>query len=366
MQQLSPSDSAARPVVAPDSIELAVRSSCGDGSRVFVVKAPACSTIADLKQQLCCSPHSLHSDAMAFVLVLKGTNIAVFYSFDPHLTLQFFLFNKLAGVILDDSALCPAEMTEGLLFTAVLLAPSSVRAPMQLQSTTATCKSPAETAVCVAAATATHVVKHRESGPSPSLSTSATAESDDKPGPSLFFPAQAAAPDAATVHNGSRVRIEGLQAAQHMNGRTGTVCGVYDQEGGRWTVDVAAEGELPAIRGSFRAANLRLIPSHNFSTEWVDEGGHVWPKNVDFSRQCAKGHALAPVGERAGLIGTRLMCRLCHCFCGRNCDDAANWLTCMVDAGCCGEYAVCCSCAHSPSTAAATCEDTDDFHMLVS
>jgi hypothetical protein len=42
----------------------------------------------------------------------------------------------------------------------------------------------------------------------------------------------------------------------------------------------------------------------------VDEGGRVWPKNVDFSRQCAKGHALAPLGERGGLANKRLMCRL--------------------------------------------------------
>jgi hypothetical protein len=134
------------------------------------------------------------------------------------------------------------------------------------------------------------------------------------------------------VQDGSRVRIEGLQAAPHMNGRTGVVRGAFDQESGRWTVDVAADGARPASRGTFRAANLRLIPSHNFSTEWVDEGGRVWPKNVDLSRQCAKGHALAPLGERVG--PERLMCRLCHCFCGRDRDEAASWLMCSEDVGC--------------------------------
>ena len=157
------------------------------------------------------------------------------------------------------------------------------------------------------------------------------------------------------------MRIEGLKAAPHMNGRTGVVRGAFDQESGRWTVDVAADGARPASCGTFRPANLRLIPSHNFSTEWVDEGGRVWPKNVDFSRQCAKGHALAPLGERGGLANKRLMCRLCHCFCDRDCDEAARWLMCSEDAGCCGEYAVCCSCAQSPSAAAAACPGSDDF-----
>jgi hypothetical protein len=163
------------------------------------------------------------------------------------------------------------------------------------------------------------------------------------------------------VNNGSRVRIENLQVAPQMNGRTGIVCGDFDEGSERWTVDVAADGARPACRGRFRTANLRLIPSHNFSTEWVDEGGRVWPKNVDFSRQCAKGHALAPLGERGGLAGVRLMCRLCHSFCGRGCDEAASWLMCSEHAGCCGEYAVCCSCASSPMGARAASADSDDF-----
>jgi hypothetical protein len=174
-------------------------------------------------------------------------------------------------------------------------------------------------------------------------------------------------PPATALQQGSRVRIEGLQAAPQMNGRMGVVCGGFDEETGRWTVDVATEGARAACRGTFRAANLRLIASHNFSTEWVDEGGRVWPKNVDFSRECAKGHALVP---RANCVvdggSTQLMCRLCHCFCRRDCDEAANWLMCSVDAGCCGEYAVCCSCARLPSAAAAACAGSDDFQTQVS
>ena len=173
------------------------------------------------------------------------------------------------------------------------------------------------------------------------------------------------APHVQAIQEGSRVRIEGLQAKPLMNGRLGVVRGSFNQETGRWTVDLAGDSAMPACQGSFREANLRLIPSHNFSTEWIDEGGCVWPKNVDFSRQCAKGHTLAPLGKHGGLAGMRLMCRLCLCFCRRGCKEAASWLMCSEDAGCCGEYAVCCSCARSPSSAAA-CAGSDDFCTLVS
>jgi hypothetical protein len=215
------------------------------------------------------------------------------------------------------------------------------------------------------AAAASRAFSH-SSTPSPVTSAASASNSGSKSAPSSS-PTTAAAPStapaAAKLQHGSRVRIEGLQAKPEMNGRTGVVCGGADQESGRWTVDIDAGGATPACRGTFRAANLRLIAPHNLSTEWVDEGGRVWPKNVDFSRQCAKGHALAPLGERGGQADRRLMCRLCHCFCERDCDEAASWLMCSEDAGCCGEYAVCCSCARSPSAAAA---GSEDFSTLVS
>jgi hypothetical protein len=180
-------------------------------------------------------------------------------------------------------------------------------------------------------------------------------------------PPQRPSAPAKVLKQGSRVRIEGLYYAPDMNGRTGVICGALGQESGLWTVDIAADGTKPAFRGSFIEANLCLISSHNFSTEWVDDDGLVWPKNVDFSRECAKGHALVPRAN-CGVDGgsTQLMCRLCHCFCRRDCDEAANWLTCSVDAGCCGEYAVCCSCARSPSAPAAVSVGADDFRTLVS
>jgi hypothetical protein len=451
MQQRAPAASTA---LAPGAIQVAFRSSGGDGSRVFVVEAPARSTVADVKRLLCRPPHSLCSDASALELVLKGEGAAVARAplFALHLTLWR------AGCILrDGAALASAAATHDLIMTAVVRVCGSPRAPSQPQSTCAARAPPAHRAApSVPAPTAIDVANNDAAGIalSPPASSAAIVMIDDESAPSS--PVKAAAPSpapaAATVHDGSRVRIEGLQAKPqhngrlgvvcggfddksgrwtvavdasdagpafqisirptnlamlpgidlpqrpsepatsantctppskavqhgsrvriegleakpHMNGRTGVVCGAFDVESGRWTVDVAADGARPACRGSFRAGNLRLIPSHNFSTEWVDEGGRVWPKNVDFSRQCAKGHALAPLGERGGLSDKRLMCRLCHCLCERGCDESACWLMCSEDAGCCGEYAVCCSCARLPSAAAAAaCAGADDFRTQV-
>ena len=79
MQQPPPAAITARPapVLAPDAIQVAVRSSGGDGSRVFVVEAPARGTIADVKRLLCLPPYSVCSDASALELVLKGEGAAV-------------------------------------------------------------------------------------------------------------------------------------------------------------------------------------------------------------------------------------------------------------------------------------------------
>ena len=77
MQQPAPAACTARPVLAPDAVRVAVRSCGGDGSRVFVVEAPALGTIADVKRLLCLPPHSVFSDASALELVLKGEGAAV-------------------------------------------------------------------------------------------------------------------------------------------------------------------------------------------------------------------------------------------------------------------------------------------------
>jgi hypothetical protein len=268
-------------------------------------------------------------------------------------------------ILRNDAALASSVVVEGLKFTAVLLVSGSSRAALQSELTAVrTSPSPMLVAdhtspLLVASCSTTGTVLASETSAAP------IAQSRGEPAPSAKTATPSPVPAAATLRDGSRVRIEGLQAKPQMNGRTGVVYSAFDEKTGRWTVDVTADSARPACRCSFRAANLRLIPSHNFGTEWVDEGGRLWPKDVDFSRQCAKGHALAPLGERGGLAGVKLLCRLCHCFCERDCDDAASWLMCSEDASCCGEYAVCCCCARSPSAAATACSDSDDFRTLV-
>ena len=447
MQSLSPAPNAA------PYVKVAVRSSGGDGSRVFVVDAPACGTIADVKRLLCCPPHSMCRDESALLLVLKGEGAAVAICSQFELNL---MLSHSGSILHDDAVVSSASTMDASFVTVISLVSVSPNSEVQPQATAAA--RPPPPAPSVSAPTASDVTKDDASGPSHSHATSAAAAAvpSDESAPSLSSPAKfsshspapAAAcvqpgslvrieglqskpqhngrtgivcgaldqesgrctvevdasdagpsfqisirpanltllpathplqcqsapltsgntvtPPAQAVEQGSRVRIEGLQAKPHMNGRTGVVQGAFNQESERWTVDLAADGARPACRGSFRAANLRLIPSHDFNTQWVDESGRVWPKNVEFSRQCAKGHALAPLGERCGLAGMRLMCRLCHCFCRRDCEEAANWLICAVDAGCCGQYAVCCSCAPSPCAAAAVCAGSDNFRTLVS
>jgi hypothetical protein len=163
-------------------------------------------------------------------------------------------------------------------------------------------------------------------------------------------PLSAAPPAASTaaVADGVRVRIEGLRAAPEMNGRTGIACGVLDCSG-RWRVNVNADGAKRACVGTFKPENLRVLPSLNFSTEWLGEDGCVYPKNVAFSSHCAKGHLLVPLCDLgASRAGPKLMCRLCHAFCERQSDSAASWLVCSVVEDCCGGYAVCSYCAQTP------------------
>jgi len=329
-----------------------------------------------VKQLLCRPPHSMCSDASTLVLVLKGKGAAVARALQPDNLLHVLLKLLRAGCILhDDAALASAAVAEGSVVTAVFLASGSHRTRMQPQAAIparASLVPVAHVAPSDSTPTAVDEPNRHAAGLAPSPPTSAAAAASGVVAAPTPSPAKVAtqppSPAAATVQEGSRVRIEGLQAAPEMNGRTGVVCGAISQENGRWTVEIDADGTRAACRGAFRAANLQVIPSHNFATEWVDEEGRVWRKNVDFSRECAKGHALAPVGDCGGDGGgMRLMCRLCHCFCGRDSDEAASWLTCSVVTGCCGGYAVCCSCAHTPSAAAAVAsEGSDDFCTLVS
>ena len=171
-------------------------------------------------------------------------------------------------------------------------------------------------------------------------------------------------PAAAALCEGARVIIAGLQAKPQHNGRAGVVCGDFDRDTGRWTVDLDAGDAGPAFRGSFRAANLVLVPSLSFSTQWLDEDGRVCPKNVNFLHQCPKGHALVPLGNCCGEGDgdLPLLCRACHCITSH---AAPNWMVCSTTASCCGGYAVCADCAFASVEAPATATFTENFPALV-
>ncbi len=106
-------------------------------------------------------------------------------------------------------------------------------------------------------------------------------------------------------------------------------------------------------------------PAINFATEWLDEDGHVCPKNVDYATQCPKGHALQPLvaGDGSAQAQQSLMCRVCHSFTDR--ERASQWLVCGVT-GCCGGYVVCDSCIRTLRDAPAAGAAGDDFPMMVS
>ncbi len=76
MQLHSHGANASRPGFERGAGKVAVRSSRGDGSRVFIFDAPMCGTIVGVKRLLCHPPHSLCSDASALELVLQGEGAA--------------------------------------------------------------------------------------------------------------------------------------------------------------------------------------------------------------------------------------------------------------------------------------------------
>jgi hypothetical protein len=248
--------------------------------------------------------------------------------------------------------------------------------PATAQNAPSSCAAVAGSAVHDASAASAHVVAPSPSRPgavavspipSAAVEVASNINSSTHPSSAAQCAAQAAAPAARTVQHGARVRIEGLQATPHMNGRTGTVYGSFNEESGRWLVEVDADGARPACRGTFRGVNLCVIPPLNFATEWLDEDGRVCPKNVDYATQCPKGHHLMPLGgggaQTQPASGADVMCRVCHASTPRQ--HACQWLVCSV-AGCCGGYTVCVACVgflgcSSKSVAASS----DDFCMMV-
>jgi hypothetical protein len=174
-------------------------------------------------------------------------------------------------------------------------------------------------------------------------------------------PALASVPQG--LRSGSRVVVDGLVSSPEMNGCAGVICGDFDTLSGQFTVQFDSDCPMPCHRGNFLPSNLRLY-KHNPSTEWLDENGCVCQKNVDFSRECAKGHTLVPC--RSDGVGGRnhvLMCRVCHVAAGSKLGD---WRVCSV-AGCCGGYAVCSSCFLEPqaATPGRTQTASDEFCMQV-
>ena len=65
--------------------------------------------------------------------------------------------------------------------------------------------------------------------------------------------------ETVLLQDGSRVRIDGLQAKPELNGRTGVVFGAFNQESGRWAINVDADGASPACQAAIRPFN-HLIP----------------------------------------------------------------------------------------------------------
>ena len=92
----------------------------------------------------------------------------------------------------------------------------------------------------------------------------------------------------STIQPGSRVRVEGLQVALEMNGRTGTVRGASNQELGRWVVELDADGASYASRGTFRPGNLRVMTTVDRDSYFT--GHNHWIRSIAFD---PTGHFMA-------------------------------------------------------------------------
>jgi hypothetical protein len=171
-----------------------------------------------------------------------------------------------AGSILhDDMSLVSVALLELSAVTAVILASGSRCCPAQQRATAPLRPSPA---VCVAptASRATDFGGKNANAASRALGAAGTAHSSPPSSPATVNLMRADTPPQpsplshpATIQEGARVRIEGLQAKPHLNGLAGVVCGAFNRESGRWTVEVGAHGANPAFLGSFRPANLLCL-----------------------------------------------------------------------------------------------------------
>jgi hypothetical protein len=158
----------------------------------------------------------------------------------------------------------------------------------------------------------------------------------------------ASKPTAYELRDGSRVRVDGLVSKPSMNGRTGVICGPFNSDTGRWTIQIDGSDSSEQTKLALRSCNIKLLPVYNFATHWLDEHGNVCPKDVEFSRQCPKGHPLVELANDTFDFNChQLQCRLCHATCPANSRDAPKWKVCQHSHACCSGYAVCNGCGDS-------------------
>ena len=256
MQPSLPLDCSPRPAAA-SLVRMMIRCCRGDGTRICAVDAPADATIRDVKLLLCLPPHNIGSDASELALVSKGKAaiLACFvsaYSAPPKRNIfcrQAAFLQRMSLRFLSHRPLRSPPSCSHLV--SICIAPSSRRAIDDARMF-----SEAHCAGHQAASRLQSPALPPAGSPQPQLSAASPASS-------------------AALVDGVRVRIEGLRAAPEMNGRTGIVCGVLDCSG-RWRVNINADGAKRACVGTFKPENLRVLPSCNFSSEWLGEDGCVY------------------------------------------------------------------------------------------
>jgi len=179
---------------------------------------------------------------------------------------------------------------------------------------------------------------------------------------SNFFGVQHASKTHDALKEGVCVRIEGCCANTELNGMTGVIFGQINPASGQFTIRIDTVDTKQSLDVELPPENLKVIPKHNPSKEWLDENGEVCPKSVDFLSQCPKGHTLKETGR--GNISSQLLCRICHSY-SSDSDEAARWLTCSVAHDCCGGYAVCDRCSVASPIAHDTSNQSGNFCFLV-
>jgi len=89
-------------------------------------------------------------------------------------------------------------------------------------------------------------------------------------------------------------------------------------------IETILKGNLPASSATLarRIFDVYIpVPKIDFATEWVCEYKRVWPKAVDYCRQCPKGHPLAssPSLSRGCHVCGDVSCGSCGMSCSKGC-----------------------------------------------